>query len=562
MEAQTVPVQTPAEVASRAAPREPRAAEAVPLVSDPDDATRKAPAERVRPIEQRSGRGDGRWGTVAGCLLAAAALTVFWLRQQQRFGRFSYDDLFITLRYADNLARHGHLSFNLDDRVDGYTSPAWTLLLAAAIRCGADGERAALALSQLCGLLGILGSGVLARRLGAAWPAALAIACVGTATTAGWVVWSAPGMETPFVGVCALALLSAYAAGEPASRLRASTLLLAAAARPECIILVAAGLFYDAYLLRQRRGPQGRRGRRRLAAVVVTLAAAFAAHWAYYGAPLPNTYYAKLSGIHAAGAGLQDLWRFLTTHGVGLGFLAALVLLLPRWPAPRLPPLALVGWSLATWSAYAAAGGDYLEHHRFYQPLVPASFAMLAALVRSPRAPQAQARFAHAATALTAAGAGLWLFLSGQAALAAAWTGYLPGATYQTRRYRQAALALAAAYPPGTSLSVRAAGVIPYLTRFRTFDTLGLNTAEVAHHPGTVDANNRGHSKEASPAQIVAWQPDLIVNHPWFRPRDESGELPADTPPEYRRAGYRFRCIAIGDGTWLCFYQHPRLPGG
>ncbi len=508
---------------------------------------------------RRAGLADAPWLRIGLGLLAAAALAGFWSRQQRLLGKFTYDDTFITLRYAENLARHGHLSFNLDDRIDGYTSPAWTLLLAAAIASGADGESAALLLSKLWGLLGIMGAIGLARRLGASWFAAAAIAGLGTATTAGWVVWSAPGMETPFVGACVAMFLAAFAKGEPGSRWRAFMLLLTAAARPECVILVIAGLCHDAYRLWQRPTAPGRDGRRRIIAVTVTLVAAFAAHWLYYGAPLPNTFYAKLSGIWAWRLGLKDLGEFLTTHGVGLGFIAALLLLTPWGSAPRFPAAAFISWSAAAWLAYAAAGGDYLEHHRFYQPQVPAAFAMLAALMRYPRRPLTKAPGMQVAAALLTAALGVWLYISGRQALATAWTGYLPGATAYARRCRQVGEALFKAYPPGTSLSIRAAGIIPYLTRFRTFDTLGLNTREVALHPGRVHPADRGHGKEASAAQIVAWQPDLIVNHPSFYPRDESGELPPDMPPEYRAAGYTFACVSLEDGTWNCFYAHPRV---
>jgi hypothetical protein len=507
----------------------------------------------------RAGLMGSRNVRIIGALLAVGILALFWRRQQHHFGWFSFDDTFITLRYAENLALHGHLSFNLDDRIDGYTSPAWTLLLAAAIRCGANGERAALALSWFSGLLGTVGAGLLARRLGASWIAAFAIACIGTATTVGWVVWSAPGMETPFVGTCVLALFIAYTMGPPGNCLRAIALLLTAAARPECSILVAAGIANDAFLLWRRPTAESSQGRRRLAAVVVLLAAAFVAHWIYYGAPLPNTYYVKLSGIHVWRIGLKDLWAFLTAHGIGLGFIAALVLLTPWWPAPRFVPAAFIVWSIASWIAYAAAGGDYLEHHRFYQPQVPAAFAMLAAVVRFPRTPILSGCGARVVSALLAAALGVWLFIDGRQALGSAWSGYLPGAASYTWRWRQAAIALAKAFPPNTSMSVRAAGIIPYITRFRTFDTLGLNTREVALHPGIVNPYNRGHSKEASNAQIVAWQPDLIINHPTFRARDESGELPPGTPPEYRDAGYDFHCIPVVDKTWLCFYEKPHV---
>ncbi|MBN97985.1 MAG: hypothetical protein CME16_01875, partial [Gemmatimonadetes bacterium] len=42
---------------------------------------------------------------------------------------FIADDAFITLRYAQNLASGDGLVFNLGERVEGFTSPLWTLLL-------------------------------------------------------------------------------------------------------------------------------------------------------------------------------------------------------------------------------------------------------------------------------------------------------------------------------------------------------------------------------------------------------------------------------------------------
>ena len=58
---------------------------------------------------------------------------------------FVSDDAFISLRYAANLlAGHG-LVFNPGERVEGFTSPLWTLLLAGFGACGFDPTRSPLA---------------------------------------------------------------------------------------------------------------------------------------------------------------------------------------------------------------------------------------------------------------------------------------------------------------------------------------------------------------------------------------------------------------------------------
>ena len=74
--------------------------------------------------------GGPRWLVAGALAVAALALAVGWSQRIEPFGAFRFDDTYITLRYAENLAHHGRLSFNLDDRVDGYTSPAWTLWMA------------------------------------------------------------------------------------------------------------------------------------------------------------------------------------------------------------------------------------------------------------------------------------------------------------------------------------------------------------------------------------------------------------------------------------------------
>ena len=49
---------------------------------------------------------------------------------------FVNDDAYISFRYAQNLAEHGQLVFNLGERVEGYTNFLWTVLLAGLLKLG------------------------------------------------------------------------------------------------------------------------------------------------------------------------------------------------------------------------------------------------------------------------------------------------------------------------------------------------------------------------------------------------------------------------------------------
>jgi hypothetical protein len=60
------------------------------------------------------------------CALAGMLAVGYW--------RFSYDDAFITYRYATNLVATGALEFNVGERVLGTSAPGWALILAVLTR--------------------------------------------------------------------------------------------------------------------------------------------------------------------------------------------------------------------------------------------------------------------------------------------------------------------------------------------------------------------------------------------------------------------------------------------
>jgi hypothetical protein len=90
------------------------------------------------------------------------------------------DDAYITARYARNLAEGSGLVFNRGEHVEGMTNLLWTLVLAFLLRLGVSFEQASVVLGVLFGLLALLWSRRIARRLGAStlasYSAALALA--------------------------------------------------------------------------------------------------------------------------------------------------------------------------------------------------------------------------------------------------------------------------------------------------------------------------------------------------------------------------------------------------
>jgi len=72
-----------------------------------------------------------------------------------------HDDVFIFIRYAQNWVNGHGLVFNIGERVEGFTSPAWTLLTAFFIRLGLP----ALESLQMAGLLAFAASAAATARL-------------------------------------------------------------------------------------------------------------------------------------------------------------------------------------------------------------------------------------------------------------------------------------------------------------------------------------------------------------------------------------------------------------
>src|SRR5438094_461628 len=72
-------------------------------------------------------------------LIALALAIGYSARTLFVFPRWTVDDAYITFRYAENLALHGALTWNLGgDPVEGYTGVLLPIILAGLIRLGVE----------------------------------------------------------------------------------------------------------------------------------------------------------------------------------------------------------------------------------------------------------------------------------------------------------------------------------------------------------------------------------------------------------------------------------------
>lgn len=466
---------------------------------------------------------------VLAALLAAAALLV----AHAMYFDFVNDDAYISFRYADNLVRHGELVYNLGERVEGYTNFLWTLTMAGAMALGGDPVFWSRVLGIGFGLAGLwLVWRFLARFRGEGRPIDV-LAPLWLAAAPAYACWSTGGLETmQFTYLGTLGVLT-YALEErgvaPAPFRRSGVYLaLSALARPEGMLLFGlTGLHRLGALLRARSLPT-RADWLWGAGFAAVFGPYFAWRWAYYGWPLPNTYYVKAGSESFWGPGALYFWTWVRDHHLYL------------WPLLFLAARRVRGfWPLA-WLVVAGisthvmkVGGDFMGLHRFLVPLMPLLAVWLVLGVEAlldaltalrTRRPESGAalRFAPWVAGLALAGGLGW-----HTATIDRWS-MLPESEGGVDRIgwlkmfegqcRAIGLYLREHASPDASLATTAAGIVPFYSRLYTVDILGLNDEYIAHQV-PARGSRPGHTKVAPHEYLMKKQIDYLVYHPTITDR-------------------------------------------
>lgn len=251
------------------------------------------------------------------------------------FPQWTVDDAFVLFRYAENLAYHGALVWNLGQPpVEGYTGVALPILLAVGLRLGIPVVAASRAIGVLSFLTGGLVLNTLGHRLGLG--RAARVGCVVLYFTAPLLYTHAfSGLETSLFSTAILVSLLCAEMSLDAARRRGAagallplTLLLTCLVRPEGVALAIVLLV----LVGGVRLQQGASAFRSFVAwvsgvLVVPGTAYFFWRWHYYGQLLPNPYYVKTFGGLFHLRTLAFLAEFLLCY-LGLPAVAILVVLL------------------------------------------------------------------------------------------------------------------------------------------------------------------------------------------------------------------------------------------
>ncbi len=311
------------------------------------------------------------------------------------------DDENITQIYGRNLANgFGYVYTPHFEHVEGATSPLWVALHYVLYKITAHPEPYVLMFSAALTALAIYWSLGIARCISAAlalprW--ALWIPVLAIAAQPNYFHWTVVSMmDQGLWGALVLGLVfvlvrqvSSSEAPERASALGVVLCVSSMLARPESMLLLPAMLALAGVVVAVNRGVGAalRYVAPYYAAVLLTLTALTALRLTYFGYPLPNTYYAKVSSnpIDNIVMGLHYVVWFLSSNilvvpsvlAAALGLMVGVRSLLTSARAgTRLSAahsaMLLVGGTMAIVIAtIILEGGDHFPGFRLFQPYVP-----------------------------------------------------------------------------------------------------------------------------------------------------------------------------------------------
>ncbi len=274
------------------------------------------------------------------------------------------DDAYIGLRTVDNFINGYGLSWNTVERVQAYTCPLWILLLSAVYAVTREPFYTSLLLSIGLSLSTFY---IVLRSARSAFTAALAATIL--LLSKAYVDYSTSGLENPLTHLLIAGFFAVFLCRDLDDRRLAALGLLAGLGtlnRMDTILLFAPCLAFAAW-----ESPRSRR--------VFILAAGFVPFMAweffalfYYGAPFPNTAYAKLGSCYAAadlvrqgGYYLLNSWQVDRITCVAIATALAIAL------AGRVRRAVFAGVGIALYLGYVVkVGGDFMSGRFLAAPLI------------------------------------------------------------------------------------------------------------------------------------------------------------------------------------------------
>ena len=434
------------------------------------------------------------------------------------------DDMMISMSYARSFAHgDGLVWYPGTPRVEGYSNLGWTLVMVAIHLLPLSSSLTSLPVMVLNIVLGVVVlaltarlSRVLAPDAVFAAPATL-LALLISADLGSWAVngWEFTLQTALFIWLV-LRVLSEARTDQP----RPLTFLLAGALgilRVDGILWSMSVVVLALILSRQRR--------KVLLWSLLTFLFPLAQvlfRLRYYGFPLPNTYYLKLTGwslVDRVYPALVGFYHFLRPYG--------LILLAATWGAwvsrdRAARALWLLGVPCFLYTLYA--GGDPFGI-RYFLPWLPILFALafLAPHWTGWRLPARRYLFSLAVLVISVGVLAPFRFwMSDPLAMNLVRSG----------------LFLREAAAPEATIAVFRAGIVPYYSELRAVDLLGKSDPVIAHEPIQPHRIKSGHNKFDFDYSLGQLQPDLVMPVAYPNKQSDRAEIERKAQDDWHSWAY------------------------
>ena len=437
--------------------------------------------------------------------------------------RFTFDDAFISFRYSEHLAQGHGLVWNIGEApIEGYTNFLWTLLMSVAFILSIDPELFSWIISIGCFVGSLLGTYYLAKGItnNPYW-GVIAVILLGTNFT--FNAFATSGLETQCQTM--LLILSIYCvycthtSKVPSHTLLLITSLLFALAlmtRLDSVVMV--GILGLACLRYISKSPTDTRQKLMSIMAISLPSIILVGGWllwklSFYGDILPNTFYVKADTKFLA-AVLKRGSIYIVVFWLSYWLLPFILLIVYRVFRRTIHPFEIVLFiMLLLWTVYLFyVGGDFMEF-RFMVAILPLLMVQIVATI----AQYSNRKYLQVGLLL--------IILGGSASHALTFhdsplrvrmhsiQGMQNTQIYSFSDWDGIGQVLGEAfnYDRSITLAMTPAGLIPYYSKARAIDMLGLNDAWIARN-GVPHLIQAGHERittfaylKESPPLLICW---------------------------------------------------------
>ncbi len=431
---------------------------------------------------------------------------------------FVCDDAFITFRVARDLSSGLGPVFNPGERVEGYTSFLWMILMAAVIRLGGAPELWSRILSLIFSAGTIL---LFFRSISYDSGFSKYLFTIFLVFSAPFIAWSTGGLETAaftFLVFAAVMMFRKACERKTSKIFMLSSLVLAMAAitRPEGVpIFAILAAFLAFFALRGKSS--FRQVISLLLPFIILYGIYFLWRFGYYGKFLPNTYYVKSPGASMLRLGVAYSWHFLVHSAPWIPFIivAYRIILTGKFILRDIDIAILT--VLALYSIYIiGVGGDFMALYRFYMPLLPLTYFLFHRLHWNAGKIEHQSK----TSPIILGALVIFVAINISSGIKAKRNDHAYNLdsigrleTYMDQWSRIGRLIAENSMPTDT-IAVTAAGAIPYYSGLYTIDMLGLEASDLSKYKWTNTLGGPGHVISLASQNLFEARPHFIIRHP------------------------------------------------